>query len=204
MTPKKGRFCASCQKQVHDLTNSSDREIARILNKEKLVCGHIKLEQLNRDLIIPKEKKSLWLAAGATIVSFIGIGTNDVWSQETIQTEVHETNGKTKIKNVEIVPEKDNIITGIVSDQVGMIPGATVINRTTHQETQTNIDGKFTIKAVKGDMIEISYVSFSTEQIVITEKTNYNISLGVILIGEVIIERTFFGRIFYWMGNIFR
>jgi len=75
MTPAdKGRFCASCQKTVFDFTNSSDREIASLLKNTDSACGRFRNNQLNRNLIIPKEKSSLWIAASAAIVSFLTIG----------------------------------------------------------------------------------------------------------------------------------
>ena len=83
MTPKaKGRFCASCQKTVIDFTASSDREIASMLKNQKSACGRFREGQLNRNLILPAEKLSVWLAASAAVVSFLTIG-NDVVSAQT-------------------------------------------------------------------------------------------------------------------------
>ena len=60
MTPAdKGRFCASCQKQVIDFTNMSDSQLAAFFKrplKEELVCGRFYNDQLNRDIEIPKKR----------------------------------------------------------------------------------------------------------------------------------------------------
>src|SRR5690242_17957207 len=59
MTPnEKGRHCMSCQKTVIDFTNMSDRQILEYITKASSnVCGRFSNEQLNKDLIIPSNKK---------------------------------------------------------------------------------------------------------------------------------------------------
>jgi hypothetical protein len=59
---EKGRFCASCQKQVIDFSNKSDREVAMFFKKPSTgsVCGRFMEDQLNRDIEIPK-KRIPWL-----------------------------------------------------------------------------------------------------------------------------------------------
>ena len=63
----KGRFCASCQKQVIDFTNMSDSQLAAFFKKpilisskdgekEASVCGRFYDDQLDRDIEIPKKR----------------------------------------------------------------------------------------------------------------------------------------------------
>src|SRR5438477_12967774 len=59
----KGRFCASCQKQVIDFSNMSDREIAQFfkkpilsLSKDGSVCGRFMEDQLNKEIEIPRKR----------------------------------------------------------------------------------------------------------------------------------------------------
>jgi hypothetical protein len=59
MTPlEKGRFCGSCQKQVVDFSNMSDREIAMFFKKPSTgsVCGRFMGDQLDRDIEIPGKR----------------------------------------------------------------------------------------------------------------------------------------------------
>ena len=59
MTPvEKGKFCGSCQKQVVDFSNMSDRQIAEFFKKPSTgsVCGRFMTDQLERDIEIPKKR----------------------------------------------------------------------------------------------------------------------------------------------------
>jgi hypothetical protein len=63
MSPvEKGKFCGSCQKQVVDFSNMSDRDIAEFFKKPSTgsVCGRFMTDQLERDILIPK-KRIPWL-----------------------------------------------------------------------------------------------------------------------------------------------
>src|SRR5690349_7497340 len=56
ITPsEKGRFCDSCQKQVVDFSEMSDRQIAEFFKKPSTgsVCGRFMTDQLEREIEIP-------------------------------------------------------------------------------------------------------------------------------------------------------
>jgi Secretion system C-terminal sorting domain len=55
---QKGKFCGSCQKQVVDFTNMSDRQLAEFFKKPSTgsVCGRFMTDQLERELEIPKKR----------------------------------------------------------------------------------------------------------------------------------------------------
>ncbi len=59
MTPvDKGKFCGSCQKQVIDFSDMSDRQIAEFFKKPSTgsVCGRFMTDQLDRSIDIPKKR----------------------------------------------------------------------------------------------------------------------------------------------------
>ena len=64
MTPvEKGKFCGSCQKQVVDFSNMSDRQVAEFFKKPILslskggsVCGRFMNDQLDREITIPRKR----------------------------------------------------------------------------------------------------------------------------------------------------
>lgn len=65
---EKGKFCGSCQKQVVDFTNMSDRQLAEFFKKPSTgsVCGRFMTDQLERDIEVPK-KRMPWLKYFFTI-----------------------------------------------------------------------------------------------------------------------------------------
>jgi len=230
MTPvEKGKFCPSCQKVVHDFTRSSDREIARLLKMDGETCGRFRNSQLDRDLILPKEKNGRWLAAGTAAVSFLALGTGAVAAQQTrILVEQHET-------QKDNTPNRKNggsgLINGVVNDETGLpVPGVNIINKNSKNTTSTDLQGNFSIKAEIGDVIEFSLPGMLMQQATIDLRENLEIILGgsedviivegcnglrresvtvgatmtIISIETIEKKRTFFGRIFHSIGDLFR
>ncbi len=68
-------------------------------------------------------------------------------------------------------------ITGIVSDTSGPLPGANVFVKGTARTTQTNFDGKYTIKASKGEILMFNFVGYSTTQITVRDSNTINVVL---------------------------
>ena len=59
MTPvEKGKFCGSCQKQVVDFSDMSDRQVAEFFKKPSTgsVCGRFMTDQLDRPIEIPRKR----------------------------------------------------------------------------------------------------------------------------------------------------
>ena len=174
----KGRFCASCQKSVIDFTKSSDRHIAEVFKKEGDVCGRFLKSQLERDLIIAKEKNRIWMAASAVIVAFLSLGNGRVFAQtvktETAQVEkdaVASSTASTKVKRV---------VTGTVVDEGAMgIPVVTIKNITTGEQSDTDIEGRFSIEAEKDDILEFATISFKTQTIELGQSDVLNVVMIV-------------------------
>ena len=71
-----------------------------------------------------------------------------------------------------------NVITGTITDASGQpLPGATVVIQNTKKGTTTDFDGKYTINASKGEVLEISFVGFSTTRITVGDGKIYNVKL---------------------------
>ena len=56
---------------------------------------------------------------------------------------------------------QEKTVTGVVSDKTGPLPGANVVVKGTKTGTQTDIDGKYSIKAKQGEVLVISIVGMS-------------------------------------------
>jgi len=62
---------------------------------------------------------------------------------------------------------QEKTVTGTVSDATGPLPGATVINKSTKAGTQTDLDGKYSIKAKQGEALEFSFVGMTNTTVVV-------------------------------------
>ena len=84
-----------------------------------------------------------------------------------------------KISNEEINKlTGEKMISGVVVDNANLpLPGVTVLVRGTSTGTQTDFDGKFSIKAKKGETLEFSYIGMKTQTAMINSATNFNITL---------------------------
>jgi TonB-linked SusC/RagA family outer membrane protein len=68
---------------------------------------------------------------------------------------------------VQISFAQDKTISGTVSDESGPLPGVTVLKKGTTQGTETDFDGKYSIKAKTGDVLVYSFVGMkSLEKVV--------------------------------------
>jgi len=208
MTPaEKGRFCSACSKTVLDFTKASDREIVTYLSNNKNTCGRFNNYQLNRDLIIPKQKSSYWFIATASVLGFLGLNSQTVFSQ--IPPKIEQTD---KIKTT-LDTTKTTLglkkITGVVSDEHGPIAGANVFVKGTTKGTTTDFEGNYYIDVSNNDVLVFSYTGKEIFELIITPKSNYNIKLidSVLIAGEVIIiepKKTFFSRQIQKVRNWFR
>jgi rRNA processing protein Gar1 len=209
MTPaEQGKFCQLCQKNVFDFTQSSDREISKALENDQFLCGRFSNSQLNRDLVVPKEKSSIWLATTSAIISFLGLGTQETVAQGNV-VKVEQTDKKV-VNNETIVSEKEIEITGVVSDNFGPLPGANVVIKGTNKGVQSDIKGNFSIKADENDILVFSFIGMETKEIAVQKKNSklqleMNAALNSTTVGVIIVKkRTFFGSIFHSIGNWFK
>lgn len=207
-TADKGRFCASCQKTVFDFIKSSDREIASILKNTDNACGRFRNTQLDRDLIVPKEKSSLWMAACAAVVSFLTIGNHTISAQAPVNTEQHVSKTDEIIGKVAPPQIQTKTSSGIIKDGDTPLSGATIKIKSTGKYVSADIDGKFYLNTEIGETLIITYIGYTEKEIIIKNhdplEINMEENIQGLIMGDVMRERTFFGRVFHSIGNIFR
>ncbi len=68
-------------------------------------------------------------------------------------------------------------ITGTVSDNSGPLPGANVVIKGTTKGVQTNLDGKYTIKAKIGQIITFSYIGLDDQEKIVGASNVINVTL---------------------------
>jgi len=178
MTPtEKGKFCASCKKEVFDFTNYSDYELVRKLDRNESICGRFKETQLNKEIKSLKRRNHTKVGLAASFMALFSVST-PFFSQE----GVHEIEVRDSISdNLNAVAKNRNdfiTIKGVVFDDVGGLPGASIIIKGKMIGTETDFDGNFSIEIPKESFKEevvltFSFVGMKTKEIIINSKTNF-------------------------------
>lgn len=85
---------------------------------------------------------------------------------------------------------QEKTVTGTVSDKSGPLPGANVVVQGSKTGTQTDVDGKFSIKAKAGDVLVFSFVGMTetTAKVGASNTVNVNMQDGVKL-QEVVVSQ---------------
>jgi len=68
-------------------------------------------------------------------------------------------------------------VTGVVSDQMGPLPGVNVLEKGTQNGTVTGFDGDFTLEVAEDATLVFSYVGFKTQEIAVNGQTTINVTL---------------------------
>jgi TonB-linked SusC/RagA family outer membrane protein len=87
-------------------------------------------------------------------------------------------------------PQQSGRITGTITDVAGEpLIGASVVIKGTFVGTATDVDGRYSLNAKQGDILEISFLGYVTQTITVDEKTVYNIVLkdNDTMLGEVVV-----------------
>ena len=103
---------------------------------------------------------SLLLAAGAMALP---ASVYADLAPEKLETAISQQNGK---------------VTGVVEDDFGPVAGASVVIKGTTNGNITDMDGNFILEGVKnGDVIQISFIGYATQEIAYTGQASLNIKL---------------------------
>ena len=91
---------------------------------------------------------------------------------------------------------QEKTVTGVVSDNSGPVPGANVVVKGTTRSTQTDFDGKYSIKVKQGEVLVISFVGYDNSTIVIGSANSFNVSLkeNNVKLDEVVVQAGYFKK----------
>jgi len=219
---QKGRFCASCQKEVIDFTTWSDEQIKQyFVARPSSTCGRFASNQLTTyrtDTSTHFKLQSRWAVTVAFILLLISRPTE-------AQTKRTRTNQEqVDIKSNLPTGRLDSItrvtISGVVigAEDAELLPGISILRKGTTQGVVTDSEGKFEMVINHPKSVETlvtSFIGFTTiEYEVIADSTrkevkilmNYDITqLGGITVGGVVATRWYSPRGLWWkIKNIFR
>ncbi len=81
-------------------------------------------------------------------------------------------------------------VSGTISEGGQPLPGVTVIVKGTTTGTQSDFDGKYSISAKQGDVLEFSYIGLKTQTVTVGSSNTVNITMeqDVTTLGEVVVE----------------
>ncbi|GGZ52875.1 hypothetical protein GCM10008088_13180 [Mesonia mobilis] len=211
MSPtQKGKFCASCQKEVIDFTKLSASEIARKTKNAKQLCGRFISTQLEQEYISSTQNSLSRLGIALGLGSIIAVAQPGL-AQEKKNNQAKVQTQKDFQLQEEITQsshQKDSIIIkGTVTDEEDVpLPGVNVIQQNTAHGTQTDFDGSFLLK--------ISEENFENEETIIFSYVGYeHYILKLDLIDEnrlqkidvmMVEDSTFIGEIIVSKPNIFQ
>ncbi len=87
-----------------------------------------------------------------------------------------------------VINAQDKTITGIVSDNSGPLPGANVVVKGTTRSTQTDFDGKYSIKAKMGEVLVFSFIGYGDKTVTVNKSNIINVTLsGSVALQEVVV-----------------
>lgn len=181
MTPsQKGRFCASCQKEVIDFTQLSSSDITRKIKSRKNLCGRFTKDQLQQNYTTSSHNNLSRLGIALGLGSIITVAQPSFAQEKPIKVKTEQSNVRVLGELAETQTQNDTItITGTVTDEQGLpLAGTNVILKNTAYGTQTDFDGNFSIKIpenyIKRELeVEFTYIGFITQEFKVDNKFNH-------------------------------
>lgn len=73
---------------------------------------------------------------------------------------------------------QEKTITGVVKENGMPLPGVSVLVKGTTRGTQTDFDGKYSIKAAQGETLEFSYLGFITQTMAVGASNTVNVTMA--------------------------
>ncbi|MFT6962193.1 MAG: hypothetical protein ACJAWV_001920 [Flammeovirgaceae bacterium] len=191
-------FCQSCQKEVIDFTQKSDKEIIRIMKGQKNVCGKFTQNQLDKTYQTSENFTVPYKWAMASLFSGLML-TQPAFSQNkkeknpTIKTVSKFTSSESKSNIQPEIEGKDStntrMVSGIVRDDTGEVfPGALIEIKGTERGVFSGIDGRYSIEGIEqGAILVFGFVGYETKEVIIENQDTIAITLAPLIMGEMII-----------------
>jgi TonB-dependent starch-binding outer membrane protein SusC len=85
---------------------------------------------------------------------------------------------------------QERVVTGTIKDAAGVgLPGANVLVKGTTNGTTTNADGNFSINAAAGNVLVVSFIGYSTQEIVVGNQTTFDVVMSedLLTLSEVVV-----------------
>ncbi|WP_081171134.1 TonB-dependent receptor [Niastella populi] len=89
---------------------------------------------------------------------------------------IHKKNADPQIAQAN-VPAMDPITGRVLNDQGQPLTGASVMLKSKNTGTSTDADGRFSIEAVRGEILVVSYVGFEQKEVAVGSRTSIEITL---------------------------
>ena len=99
---------------------------------------------------------------------------------------------------------QERVVSGIVSDNAGMpLPGVSVLVKGTKSGTQTDFDGKYSIKASSNQILIFSFIGMKTQEVA-ASSTNLNVKMqdDTTLLNEIILPEDIANACFAYVGGL--
>ncbi|AUC86754.1 SusC/RagA family TonB-linked outer membrane protein [Polaribacter sp. ALD11] len=90
---------------------------------------------------------------------------------------------------VQITFAQEKTVSGTVSEELGPLPGASILIQGTSTGTQTDFNGKYSIRAKEGDVIIFSYLGYSPVKKTVGSSSTVNVTLkqGENVLNEIVV-----------------
>lgn len=75
------------------------------------------------------------------------------------------------------VKAQERVITGVVSDEAGQLPGVSIVIKGTVKGTETDFDGNYTIKAKTGDTLVYMFLGYANVEKVVGSSSTINVTM---------------------------
>lgn len=210
----KGSFCISCEREVIDFSKMSEIEIINYFKvKKRKTCGYFREDQLksHSDLNTSAYSFTFWHKGLIGFSLFSLLSFNNLFSQEVSKEIKTHLIQNIDSKELDTVKKKEKIIVkGTVYDELGTLPGASLVIKDTMYGVITDSEGNFEFSEPvdKDAMIIVSFLGYKKIEIKASEANNINLNMEHCFVtGEVSTnkiyksKKTFFQKIVRIFSN---